>query len=116
MSIRILHLAYDPVLLQTRDKILRQNDMDPVSVLGNQGLEAMPAEEIRGFDAVLLGHAATPEVRRRAMAILRSIQEDLPIVALKSYAFETPLEGANFCVVADEAAEWVEALKLCQQK
>src|SRR5258708_1845264 len=81
---RILHIAYSPILLFTRNLMLMRQGYSVVSVLGNDQAFGLAAKADRKFDVILIGHCTELSVRREAARFFKNNFPSIRVVALLS--------------------------------
>jgi DNA-binding response OmpR family regulator len=88
---KILSISYDPVLLHTRDLILREAGYDVASVLG-----FAEALELCGnhYDLIVMGHSIPEADKRAIVSELRSKGCNAPVLTLIKPGEATMREAA----------------------
>jgi len=109
MSISILHVAYVPALLQTRQVMLEKNGYTVISALGND--EAIALASSAHFDLAVVSSSAPPAVRSEMVRWLKQHIPDVHIVALLAFEHVRLLDVD--CAVLSDSRDWLAAIADC---
>ena len=103
----VLHVAYYPSLLHTRQRMMEADGYSVTSALGNEHCKAIAIKN--DFDVVLVGFSGKLEDRRAIIRWLKQHKPQLPIVALRSQSEELPL--ADQAVSSEHPQAWLSAVR-----
>ena|SRR5690242_5545132 len=115
MSVRILHVAYDRGLLETRDLMLKARGYAVTSALGNQQAMAFSADDLTRFDAAVIGFSSTHATRSAMLHWFKSKRPELSVVVLQSHQFEK-FPQADCVNTPEDPAVWLAGVAHCAQK
>ncbi len=105
---RILCVAFDVMLAETRKLLLQHAGYDVVLVMGSSAARQVAAS--RHFDAVLVGHDAPYRERVDLLTWIKANMAGVPIIALQSSASET-LSLADYAANVYDTDEWLNTLR-----
>lgn len=112
MSARILHIAYDAGLLETRALMLKARGYRVTSALGNKQAMTITSEELASFDVAVIGFSSTHAMRSELLAWFKSKSARLPVVVLQFHDFERfPL--ADCATLSEDPNVWLDAVAQC---
>jgi hypothetical protein len=101
----IFQIAYDERLIASRAELLKANGFAVVSVLGNEAAKA--ALKTRwDYALFIIGHAASPKVRKEMADLLKARYPKVEILAL-SRSYQQRLAPADYNVVLNGPEEWL---------
>jgi hypothetical protein len=106
---RILYVCFDPALLLSRERVLLTRDYEVSTVLGADGLLALP--NVEDFDFILIGDEGPLAQRRKAVRYVRQQEPHAPVIALCHGREELP-EADHEISTADPKA-WLDAVDHC---
>jgi hypothetical protein len=101
----IFQIAYDERLIASRAELLKANGFAVVSVLGNEAAKAA-LKKWRDYALFIIGHAASPKVRKEMADLLKARYPDVEILALNP-PFQQQLAPADYNVVLNGPEEWL---------
>lgn len=107
--VRVLQIAFDPLLLKVRAEMLKHAGLEVFSVLGPD--EARRAlSDNADYDLVLVGWSAPDQVRREMVCWLKEHYAGLRVISLHNGRCQDIMEADfNFC--SDKPEEWFTAVK-----
>lgn len=112
MSVRILQVAYDQGLLETRALMLKAKGYEVTSVRGNQQAMLLTSDSLAKFDAALIGFSSTFMVRSAMLAWFKSKLPQLPVIVLQFHTFEK-FPQADCCSLSEDPSIWLDAVANC---
>lgn len=71
MNARVLHIAYDAGLLETRSLMLKSRGYQVTSALGNRQAMALKPEELECFDVAVIGFSSTHAARTEIVGLVQ---------------------------------------------
>jgi hypothetical protein len=101
----IFQIAYDEQLMATRAALLKANGFTVISALGNEAAQAA-LKTRRDYALFMIGHAASPQVRKEMADWLKEKYPDVEILALNP-PYQKQLEPADYNVVLNGPDEWL---------
>ncbi len=110
MSARILHIAYDAGLLETRSLMLKSRGYQVTSALGNKQAMALASGELDRFDLAVIGFSSTHAARTEVLAWMKSKSARLPVVVLQYHEFEK-FPQADCVTMAEDPCVWLDAVE-----
>jgi hypothetical protein len=106
---RILYVCFNPTMLVSRERVLMSRDYDVCTVLGADGLQAVP--NLEEFDFVLIGDEGPLPQRRSAVRYLRQQMPPVRVIALCRDREEIP--GADYEVSTADPRTWPDEVVIC---
>lgn len=100
----ILYIHYDPELADIRQQLVNRLGYEVTSAMGSAATRQMA--KTRGFDLVILGHAAPEEERRRMANWLKANLPGVPVVALCPDPFQT-VDYGDYQADAHNPDAWI---------
>ncbi|HZR29646.1 MAG TPA: hypothetical protein VFA71_12785 [Terriglobales bacterium] len=111
---RVLSIAYDPTLSKIRELILERAGYQVHSVIGNEA--GILAAQKHNFDLFILGNTAEYAVRQEMANFLKSYSQQTPLIALKRFEYEAPIEGADCASATMDPSLWLKTVSDCLAK
>jgi hypothetical protein len=107
-SNRVFQIAYDEMLLVTRDELLKKRGYEVTSVLGNEAAKRLLHKD-QGYRLFIVGRDAPRETREEMVCWLKTNFPKTRILALNS-PYETSLTGADYNVPLNGPEAWLAAV------
>lgn len=108
---RILQVAFDVNVLKTREIILARDGHHVSSVSGTKEALGLRAEDLKGFDLVLIGRDAPLQERRKIARYLKQVYPECKIVALHGQLQSARVEHADLNAPGDDPNDWLQAIR-----
>ena len=112
MAVSVLHVAYYPTLLQTRQAMLEQDGYVVTSALGND--QAIALADGR-FDLVVVGFSAGYAERGRIVRWFKQHLPTIPVVALLAHSGEH-FPDADCVTLSEDPRVWLSAVREAHAK
>ncbi len=105
----ILSLGLDPMLLATRNELLRREGYEVFSTFDYSKVLACAAIA----DVVVLGHSIPFPLRAELASLLREQYPELPIVAMCDPLDEKCVPDANYCLFKTSPEQLLQSIAAC---